>query len=91
MLTFRPLVTLLLAVSFGAPTLAATITVDTTADTLAADGGCSLREAITAANGDVPAFDCPTGDGPDRIVFALPPGAVILLQADLPTCTASSR
>jgi CSLREA domain-containing protein len=42
------------ALSVGAPSVAqaATITVDSTTNTVADDGLCTLREAITAANTD---------------------------------------
>jgi CSLREA domain-containing protein len=51
---------------------AATITVNMPEDAVANDGHCSLREAITAANGDqasgVGAGECARGEGPDTIV-----------------------
>jgi CSLREA domain-containing protein len=53
-----------------------TITVSTTADAVADDGECSLREAIAAANTDSPsgssAGECPAGSGSD--VVSVPPG-----------------
>lgn len=52
--------------------VAATITVNTTADELNEDGDCSLREALRAANRDQPVDACPAGRGADLI--ALPPG-----------------
>ena len=63
------------ALALGAPcaALGATITVTTTADAVAADGACSLREAITAANADAAgpaAGECAAGtSGADRIVL----------------------
>src|SRR3954452_23920216 len=55
---------------------AAAITVDTNADALAADGHCSLREAISSANADAPPFsgagECAPGSGSDDI--SLPAG-----------------
>src|SRR3954447_7141640 len=48
---------------------AATISVTTDAD---APGGCSLREAVSAANADAGAGGCPAGSGADTI--ALPAG-----------------
>jgi len=48
----------------------ATLTVTTTADTIANDGACSLREAVTAANTDAPFNGCPAGSGFDEIVLA---------------------
>src|SRR3970282_626777 len=41
--------------------------VNPTADELNADGDCSLREAITAANTDAPVDACPSGSGADTI------------------------
>jgi CSLREA domain-containing protein len=62
-------VTLALAASPAAA--AATITVTTTADVVANDGKCSLREAITAADAKTPsgaaAGECPAGTGHDKI------------------------
>jgi len=78
-----------LALSFvcalsAAPLAAATLIVDSDQDVDAADGFCSLREAIAAANTDAPYGDCPAGSGPDRIVLAIPTPATILLTASLP-------
>ncbi|MEW6401884.1 MAG: CSLREA domain-containing protein [Chloroflexota bacterium] len=58
-----------------------TITVTTTADVVATDGQCSLREAVLAANTDSATGDCPAGSGADTIVFSssLPAPAIILL------------
>ena len=55
---------------------AATITVNTTADTVAVDGGCTLREAIANANAssDTTGGDCTAGTGSDTIAFGFPPG-----------------
>ena len=54
---------------------ATVITVDTTADSVANDGQCSLREAITAANTDtasgVSVGECTGGSGDDTITLAL--------------------
>ena len=41
---------------------AATLSVTTTADLVADDGACSLREALNAANQNLPGTDCPGGD-----------------------------
>lgn len=49
---------------------ATSITVSTTDDELNADGDCSLREAIQAANGDVAVDNCPAGAGADVITLA---------------------
>jgi CSLREA domain-containing protein len=52
---------------------AATITVTTTADAVANDGACSLREALNAAATDAPssaaAGECRAGSGADTIVL----------------------
>lgn len=77
----------LLAVLATAALPAATITVDTTVDDDLGDGECSLREAILAANTDLPRNDCPAGSGPDRIVFTLAKGETIALGSALPTIT----
>jgi CSLREA domain-containing protein len=65
---------LVLALVGGA--VGATLTVNTTLDVVAADGQCSLREAITAANNDSAVFagagECPAGEGADTI--SLPAG-----------------
>jgi hypothetical protein len=83
-----PLLALLLvAWSGGRPAPAATIIVTTDLDVDAADGLCSLPEAIVAANDDAAHNDCPAGTGPDRIVFDLPLPAVIRATGDLPTVT----
>lgn len=52
---------------------AALIAVDETLDELNADGDCSLREAIEAANTDAAVDACVPGSGPDTI--ELPPGS----------------
>jgi CSLREA domain-containing protein len=67
--------------------VAVVITVTTDQDVDAADGFCSLREAILAANADAAVQECPAGDGADRIVFGLSTPATILLAADLPAFT----
>ena len=59
---------------------AATITVNSTADVVADDGMCTLREAITAANADTPSGatpgECPAGSGSD--VVSIPAGYYLL-------------
>ncbi len=52
-------------------TPAATIVVNSTADTVAIDGACTLREAIINANtnSSVGSTDCVAGTGRDRITF----------------------
>lgn len=66
----------LLLLNLGGAAGAATIEVNSTADVVADDGRCTLREAILAANGDAAsgAFDgeCAAGSGPDVIAFAIP-------------------
>ncbi|MEM6796184.1 MAG: hypothetical protein AAF725_19580, partial [Acidobacteriota bacterium] len=62
------------------PAHAATIAVTTTADVIAVDGLCSLREAVTAANTNLPFSDCPTGE-------AVPAVDVIELAAGTYTLT----
>lgn len=65
---------------------ATTITVTTAADVVAADGLCSLREAIIAANTDTAsggmAGECPAGSGADTINFspALSPAVFALTK-----------
>lgn len=48
---------------------ASTITVTTTADEFGSGSGCSLREAIHAANTDAAFGGCPAGSGTDTIVL----------------------
>ena len=55
------------------------ISVTTTDDELNADGDCSLREAIQAANTNQTVDACPTGSGADSIL--LPTGDYSLAQA----------
>ncbi|MFQ5342076.1 MAG: CSLREA domain-containing protein, partial [Anaerolineae bacterium] len=57
----------------------ATIAVNTTADELNADGDCSLREAIQAANTNSAVDACTAGSGDDTI--NLPAGTYILALA----------
>jgi len=68
---------------------AQTITVTTTADTLAVDGQCSLREAIQAANTNVQVNECPPGaSGLDVIVFNIGTGTPsIPVNSALPNIT----
>lgn len=61
----------------------ATITVNSTADTMAVDGQCTLREAIDNANANKQKNpDCAAGKGDDRIVFST--GGTIVLGDELP-------
>jgi hypothetical protein len=57
----------------------ATINVTTTSDQIAAGGGCSLREAVIAANTDAASGGCTAGNGADTIV--LPAGTYRLTIA----------
>ncbi len=66
---------LLPVVSVDAATI---IIVNSTANTVANDGLCTLREAITAANTDAAFNGCPAGSGADVIV--LQPNAVYVLD-----------
>src|SRR5438067_248757 len=61
-----------LALAPSGPAVAATIAVNTTADETVPDGHCSLREAISAANGDSkgPGADCANGSGADTVKLA---------------------
>src|SRR4051794_36929671 len=53
--------------------LPATILVTGAGHALAADGVVTLREALTAANGDAPSGDAPAGEpGLDTIAFDIP-------------------
>ncbi len=69
------------------PAGATTITVTTDLDADAADGFCSLREAILAANDDLAHYECPAGSGADRIVFSLALPAILNASSDLPAIT----
>jgi len=66
------------------------IVVNTTADTVAADGFCSLREAIQAANSNNAVNECPAGlAGLDTIEFNLGTGTptINVTGSALPTLT----
>lgn len=92
---------LLLAGALCAPAGAATITVNATADNAAADGLCTLREALIAANTDLPSGtdsesaggrlegECAAGSGSDVIAFAIPGDGPhrIIIGAALPNIT----
>ena len=60
---------LLAALAFSPAALAAGLAVTTLDDELNADGDCSLREAIEAANTDTAVDACGAGSGTDQIVF----------------------
>jgi CSLREA domain-containing protein len=66
----------ILVLTMVAVTGAATITVNSTDDSLATDGNCTLREAILAANSDTAVDGCAAGSGPDVVV--LPAGTYVL-------------
>lgn len=63
-------------VSFGAcglatpPAVATVFTVTSLADAVAADGECSLREALRAAHADLAVHECAAGGPEDTIVLA---------------------
>jgi len=80
---------LLLAAGVSGAAAAATISVTSTGDADAADGACSLREAILAANDDAARNECPAGNGADRIVFGLAAPWIVDLSADLPVVVES--
>ena len=67
--------------------LAASITVNSLADSAADDGVCTLREAITAANADAASGatggECGAGSGADQITFSA--SGTITLGSVLPT------
>jgi CSLREA domain-containing protein len=71
------LLALLLA---AAPSAARTYTIATFVDDTLPNANCTLREAIRAARDDVPADECPAGDGADTIV--LPDGLYYFAGAE---------
>jgi CSLREA domain-containing protein len=70
------LVAAVLILLLGQTAEAAQITVNTTADELNANGNCSLREAIQAANTDAAVDACTAGGGSDQIT--VPAGTYLL-------------
>jgi CSLREA domain-containing protein len=72
-----------LMLAAAVPAYATTIPVSTNADTVAEDGTCSLREALTAANTDtasgVAAGECPAGSGSD--VVTIPAMSILLTHS----------
>jgi CSLREA domain-containing protein len=83
------LVALGLAVAEPAHALGSIIIVDTNLDTQAADGLCSLREAILASNNNAITDTCGPGTGDDAIVFNLGTGfPLIEITSPLPPITA---
>ncbi|HET7737125.1 MAG TPA: CSLREA domain-containing protein, partial [Tepidiformaceae bacterium] len=78
----------------GAPPAAAaqgaSITVDSSADTVAVDGECTLREAIINAEDDAPTNqDCESGAGADVVLIEV--DGPIHLQQPLPSVTTILR
>jgi CSLREA domain-containing protein len=68
------------------PAYAASLTVNSLADTVAVDGNCTLREAIQNANNDAATnADCPAGSGADTITFSV--SGTITLDSSLPMIT----
>ncbi len=87
-LTWPLLAALLLLSLIGVrPAYAAGLTVDSLADTIADDGACTLREAITNTNGDDQSgsTDCSPGSGADMITFSV--SGTITLGSTLPLIT----
>ncbi|WKZ47134.1 MAG: sortase [Anaerolineales bacterium] len=71
--TYAVICASLLTAALGAqPVFAASIVVNSAADSVVVDGACTLREAITNANGDNQSgsTDCAAGAGADTITFA---------------------
>lgn len=64
--------------AWGSSASAATLIVDTTADELTVNGHCSLREAIRAANLDLPQDSCPAGSALVRDFIDVPRGTYLL-------------
>lgn len=69
-----------LAVVAPSTTEAAVLTVTTLDDEFNADGDCSLREAVDAANNDIVIDACGSGDGFDSILFDAGLEGTILLE-----------
>jgi CSLREA domain-containing protein len=71
----------------GEASVSVAAVVNTAADTVAADGHCSLREALlnAAAMDQSGSTDCAAGDGHNVIRFDLPSPTTIALTAQLPT------
>ncbi|MEO0824804.1 MAG: right-handed parallel beta-helix repeat-containing protein [Cyanobacteria bacterium J06642_9] len=70
------------------PAFAATINVTGAGDTVAADGICTLREAIQAANTDAAVNECTAGDGFDTINI---PAATTINVGGTPLPTISTQ
>ena len=89
--TLRPLLTGLLTLLLAVSADAATVTVDSAADSAATDGVCTLREALinTDANTDLTGGDCAAGEAMpivDTVAFAIPGAGphVISVTSSLP-------
>jgi hypothetical protein len=78
-------------VFFGVKAKAATITVSTVSDTSAADGACTLREAMLNAEHDDTSgsVDCAAGSGADTIVFSV--DGTIAIGSMLPNTSSASK
>ena len=78
---------LLLATTMISPAYAASLTVDSTADSVANDGACTLREAIINANNNDQSgsIDCLAGNNADTITFSV--DGTITLGSTLPEIT----
>lgn len=79
---------LLLLLAVASRLSATTITVNGTGDTIAVNGACTLREAVTAANTNVASGDCPAGTpGLDQIHFSIGAGGAqtITILTPLPS------
>jgi CSLREA domain-containing protein len=70
------------------PARATVITVTTTDDEVNADGDCSLREAVIAANTNAVVDACTAGEGAATDVLDLDPGATYLLTLPQPALPA---
>src|SRR5262249_43556299 len=79
MRTARLQAIVLLVLAMAVVARAATITVNSTDDSLATDGNCTLREAILAANSDTAVDACAAGGGPDAGI--VPAGRYQLTRA----------
>ena len=73
---------LVLCIGLAATAHGTTITVNSTDDSLAVDGNCTLREAIIAANTDAAVDACPAGSGADVVVVPAGTYTLTLVGAD---------
>jgi CSLREA domain-containing protein len=85
-LLLAALVLLAVLLTSTPPARAAGLTVTTLDDELNADGDCSLREAIQAANTDTAVDACPPGSGVDSISV---PTGTITLSSQLPAVSST--